>query len=287
MKKLISLVLIMSLLFSQPSQATFFTDLFGGLFTVVSYPFQLLLGSTKAPFFISQNPFVEKEWRKEARLAAERKQKLSATVKTPKEEPINEEEEPKKPEEPQSPTATPTTKPSSNAIVEDTPTPSPPPKDFTIEDLRLVDIICFIVGAIGAGAGIGAGVGAIAGAGAGIAAGLRVGAIARVAGVGALAGALAGVGALAAAENRLGGSVVVAGVVGGALGLAFVGGGATAVFIELWIVAIGISARIRRPLIREVRTGVLARVIGAVREGAAVGAAGVNTLLVAIGLIVG
>jgi hypothetical protein len=68
MKKLISLVLIMSLLItSQPSQANFFTDLFGGLFTIVSYPIQLILGSTKSPFFASQNPFVEKEWHKEER----------------------------------------------------------------------------------------------------------------------------------------------------------------------------------------------------------------------------
>jgi hypothetical protein len=73
MKKLITLVVCVSLLFSHPAQANFFTDLFGGLFTVVSYPFQLILGSTKAPFFVSQNPFVEKEWHKEERLAAGRK----------------------------------------------------------------------------------------------------------------------------------------------------------------------------------------------------------------------
>jgi hypothetical protein len=74
MKKLISIVVIMSLLInSQPSQATFFTDLFGGLFTIVSYPIQLILGSMKSPFFASQNPFVEKEWHKEERVAAGRK----------------------------------------------------------------------------------------------------------------------------------------------------------------------------------------------------------------------
>jgi uncharacterized membrane protein len=39
----------------------------------VSYPIQLLLGSTKSPFFASQNPFVEKEWHKEERVAAGRK----------------------------------------------------------------------------------------------------------------------------------------------------------------------------------------------------------------------
>jgi hypothetical protein len=73
MKKLISFVVCVSLLFSQPAQANFFTDLFGGLFTVVSYPFQLILGSPKAPFFVAQNPFVEKEWHKEERVAAGRK----------------------------------------------------------------------------------------------------------------------------------------------------------------------------------------------------------------------
>jgi hypothetical protein len=74
MRKIISLIISMSLLFSHPAQANFFTDLFGGLVTVVSYPFQLLLGSTKTPFFVSQNPFVEKEWHKEERLTAGRKQ---------------------------------------------------------------------------------------------------------------------------------------------------------------------------------------------------------------------
>jgi hypothetical protein len=75
MKKLISFVLIVSLLFSQPAQANFFTDLFGGLFTITTYPFQLILGSTKSPFFVSQNPFVEKEWHKEERVVAGRKLK--------------------------------------------------------------------------------------------------------------------------------------------------------------------------------------------------------------------
>jgi hypothetical protein len=67
MKKLISFVVIISLLFSQPAQAHFFTDLLGGLFTIVSYPIQLILGSTKSPFFVAQNPFVEKDWHKEER----------------------------------------------------------------------------------------------------------------------------------------------------------------------------------------------------------------------------
>jgi hypothetical protein len=65
MKKLISLVLIMSLLFSQPASATVFSDVLGLLFTVATYPIQLILGSTKAPFFVAQNPFVEKDWHKE------------------------------------------------------------------------------------------------------------------------------------------------------------------------------------------------------------------------------
>jgi hypothetical protein len=73
MKKLITLVVCVSLLFSHPAQANFFTDLFGGLFTIVSYPIQLILGSTKAPFFVAQNPFVEKEWHKEERVAVGRK----------------------------------------------------------------------------------------------------------------------------------------------------------------------------------------------------------------------
>jgi hypothetical protein len=82
MKKIISLVVIISLLItSQPAQANFFTDLFGGLFTIVSYPIQLILGSTKAPFFVSQNPFVEKEWHKEERLAAGRKAQDSTPAK--------------------------------------------------------------------------------------------------------------------------------------------------------------------------------------------------------------
>jgi hypothetical protein len=67
MKKLISLVVIISLLFSQPASATVFSDVLGFLFTVATYPIQLILGSTKAPFFVAQNPFVEKDWHKEER----------------------------------------------------------------------------------------------------------------------------------------------------------------------------------------------------------------------------
>jgi hypothetical protein len=71
----------MSLLItSQPAQANFFTALFGGLFTITTYPFQLILGSTKSPFFVSQNPFVEKEWHKEERVVAGRKLKEFASA---------------------------------------------------------------------------------------------------------------------------------------------------------------------------------------------------------------
>jgi hypothetical protein len=79
MKKLISLVICVSLLFSHPAQANFFTDLFGGLFIIVSYPIQLIFGSTKAPFFVAQNPFVEKEWHKEERVAVGRKPPTSTS----------------------------------------------------------------------------------------------------------------------------------------------------------------------------------------------------------------
>jgi hypothetical protein len=57
----------MSLLFSQPASATFFSDALGFLFTVGTYPIQLILGSTKAPFFKKQNPLIEKDWEIEAR----------------------------------------------------------------------------------------------------------------------------------------------------------------------------------------------------------------------------
>jgi hypothetical protein len=41
----------------------------------VSYPFQLILGSTNAPFFKKQNPFIEKDWEKEAKFV-EREKRL-------------------------------------------------------------------------------------------------------------------------------------------------------------------------------------------------------------------
>jgi hypothetical protein len=153
MKKLITLVVCVSLLFSHPAQANFFTDLLGGLFTVVSYPFQLILGSTKAPFFVSQNPFVEKEWHKEERLAAERKPKLTAPVKPPEKEPINQEDEPKNPEKQQSPTATPIPTPSSPDFIKDTLNPSQIPKNSNSKRWLIIEGICYAVGAI-VGAGI-------------------------------------------------------------------------------------------------------------------------------------
>jgi hypothetical protein len=112
MKKLITLVVCVSLLFSQPASATVFSDVLGFLFTVATYPIQLVLGSTKAPFFVAQNPFVEKDWHKE-----ERKKVVHIVNEIPEAKP---------------PEATPTP----------TPTPIPPPlkpKDeviFQHEDLR-------------------------------------------------------------------------------------------------------------------------------------------------------
>jgi hypothetical protein len=67
MRKIISIVVSVSLLFSQPASATFFSDVLGFFFTVGTYPIQLILGSTKAPFFKKQNPLIEKDWEIEAR----------------------------------------------------------------------------------------------------------------------------------------------------------------------------------------------------------------------------
>jgi hypothetical protein len=129
MKKLISLVVIMSLLItSQPVQATFFTDLLGGLFTIVSYPIQLLLGSTKSPFFASQNPFVEKEWHKEERVASGRKAADNAQQEE-QDTPTPAITEPTPLPKTASPTPVPTTSIPANPSVAPSasPTPSPSP----------------------------------------------------------------------------------------------------------------------------------------------------------------
>jgi hypothetical protein len=131
MKKLISLVVIISLLItSQPSQANFLTDLFGGLFTIVSYPIQLIFGSTKSPFFVAQNPFVEKEWHKEERLAVGRNpQGFTSSTSIPQQPDTKASEG--NPADNTSPSHTPERTP--------TPTPSPTLKDSTSKEWWLTE----------------------------------------------------------------------------------------------------------------------------------------------------
>jgi hypothetical protein len=135
MRKIISIVVIMSLLItSQPAQANFFTDLFGGLFTVVSYPFQLLLGSTKAPFFVSQNPFVEKEWYKEERLAVGRKpQELPSSTSIPQQPDTKASEG--NPADTVSPAPTPERTPTPSPIPSPTRSPIPTSSPSPTEDI--------------------------------------------------------------------------------------------------------------------------------------------------------
>jgi hypothetical protein len=296
MKKLISFIVIISLLItSQSAQATFFTDLFGGLFTVMSYPFQLLLGSTKAPFFVSQNPFVEKEWHKEERLAATHTHKP--------------------PEEPQSPTAT--------------------PKDNNSKRWFIIEGICFAVGAIVGGLIVG-GVAGAAGVvalpvlkavargatiGVGAAAAVAIGAVARaktreadegeMVGVktatkaGAVIGTTA-IAAIAVARTITAGVAAGAGALGaaaGALGTEVVAATAIGLAGETGVVAVILKAGIAATLgtiVAGVGAGTAgaAALVGIIAEakfgvgrartaavGAAVGATAIGATTVAVGIL--
>jgi hypothetical protein len=289
MKKLITLVVCVSLLFSHPAQANFFTDLFGGLFTIVSYPIQLLLGSTKAPFFVAQNPFVEKEWHKEERVAVGRKPQSSTSQAADTAQP--EEQDTPTPAIteptplPKSDSATPVPTPSIPAKPSVAPSPSStPPASFSSipeakDSISTKDIIreglCFAVGGVIAGVAVGKGI-------------KLMGAVLALATVTVAGAVVAGAGLPAAAATTL--ALTVAGAevgaeLGAGVGEAVAAGvilGLVAGIITTAVGALGGLGVIRA---RAVGAGKFVRAYGAEIAGGVVGAAGAAATFGVFGII--